>query len=71
MELVWAVGSLGDIPPLRRERSLAQSTLTMEAMTKRAQLVSKLSTVTTNTLFTTFLMFLYVTRAIVPSKYGN
>ena len=63
-----ADGSLGDIRPLRRERSLAQSTLTMEAMTKTTQPVSKLSTVTTNTLYTTFLLLLAI-RAIVPSKW--
>ena len=59
---------MGDIPLLRRERSLAQSTLTVEAMTKTTQPISKLSIVSANTLFTTFLMFLVAGGAIVPSK---
>ena len=68
VELLGAVGSLGDIRPLRRERSLAQSTLKMEAVTEPTQPVSKLSTVTENILFTTFLMLIVALWVFVPSK---
>ena len=61
-------GSLEDIRPVRKERSLAQSTLKEETVTESTQPVSKLSTVKTNTLYTTFLMLVAI-RAFVPSKW--
>ena len=69
VQLIGVAGCLEGIPLLRRERFLEQSTLTMaRVMTNEIKLISKLSTVTEDILFTTLFMPLSVTLPTVPNK---